>query len=86
MKMFLPWTLLTLFVPIAFAQSSTAANTKNNQDLLGHWEGYVMAGSGSNAGQRQTNITLTITPDKITCKDAGNTGEGVYRILPGTGM
>jgi uncharacterized protein (TIGR03067 family) len=89
MKTGLPCTLLALLASMAFAQSSapTAATTsvKDNKDLLGQWEGYVMAGGGSNAGQRRTNITLIITPDKITCKDAGNTGEGTYRISNGGG-
>ena len=35
--------------------------------------------------QRRMNITLIIAPDKITCKDAGNTGEGTYRISNSSG-
>ena len=81
--------LLALFAPVVSAQSSTSTATtisaKDNKDLLGQWEGYVMAGGGSNAGQRRMNIGLTITPDKIVCQDAGNRGEGTYRIAPGGG-
>ena len=89
MKTLLPCTLLAILAPIAFAQSTTptatATGAKDNKDLLGQWEGYVMAGGSSNAGQRRMNIVLTITPGTIICKDAGNTGEGSYRISAGSG-
>jgi uncharacterized protein (TIGR03067 family) len=50
--------------------------------LLGEWEGHVVEGDGSNAGQRRMNIMITITPTKITATGGQNQmmGDGTYKV------
>ena len=57
----------------------------DKQQLLGTWEGFVSEGDDTRPGQRRMNVSLTITPDKITSGGAGNVGEGSYRISGGNG-
>ena len=64
--------------------TTTAAST-DIKDLLGQWEGALMNGDGSNPGQRQMNMSLTITPDKISSTGQGSLGEGTYKISGGSG-
>jgi uncharacterized protein (TIGR03067 family) len=62
-----------------------AGGAADNKDILGEWVGHLMDGDGSNPGQRRGNMTLTITPEKITQGGGGGTnGEGTYKIS-GTG-
>jgi uncharacterized protein (TIGR03067 family) len=84
--MHLPPLHLLFAIAILLATSAvpgTALADDDNKDLLGHWEGFVMIGSGPNPGLRRANVAITIEPSRITCRDAGNIGEGTYRITPG---
>ena len=69
---------------VGAATTATAA-AGDNKDFLGVWEGALMNGDGSNPGQRQMNMNLTITPDKITSTGQGTPGDGTYRISGTTG-
>lgn len=44
-----------------------------------------MMGDGTKASQRRSDLELTIKPGTITCKSAGNSGEGTYRVFAGNG-
>ncbi|MEP6670793.1 MAG: hypothetical protein ABJF10_16665 [Chthoniobacter sp.] len=62
-----------------------ATGGSDKQQLLGTWEGFVSEGDDTRPGQRRMNVSLTITPDKITSGGAGNIGEGTYRISGSNG-
>jgi len=59
--------------------------TGDNKDILGTWEGALVRDDGSNPGQRQMNMSLTITADKITSTGQGTPGEGTYKIVGANG-
>ena len=62
------------------------AGAADGKDILGEWEGYLSGGDGSNPNQRQGNISLSITKEKITAGGGGGTnGDGTYRISGGSG-
>ncbi len=64
---------------------ATAAATADGKDFVGQWEGAVMNGDGSNQGQRQMNISLTVTAEKISAAGQGTMGDGTYTISGGAG-
>ena len=66
----------------AHAQPAAAGAPAAGKTIVGEWEGHVVEGDGSNAGQRRMNIFLTITDKKITANGGQNQpmGEGTYKI------
>ena len=64
------------------AQAPATAGAAAGKSIVGEWEGHVVEGDGSNAGQRRMNIFLTITDKKITATGGPNQmmGEGTYTI------
>ena len=66
----------------ARAQLPAPGAAAAGKSIVGEWEGHVVEGDGSNAGQRHMNIFLTVTDKKITATGGPGQmmGEGTYKI------
>ena len=71
--------------PAVGTATATTVAAGDNRDIIGVWEGALVRDDGSNPGQRQMNMSLTITADKITSTGQGTLGEGTYKIAGSRG-